>query len=116
MDDAKTNSQLAQDPSATAEQVAAIQALFQQIAEKIIEQQEAIIGPIAVDRARSVAGLTIDWPQHIVDVAGDPQTVIDKLVDQYKELFGQIAVETCRDAVGRYVMQLPIDKRPQSLN
>ena len=91
-------------------------ALFGQIAEKIIEQQEAIIGPVAVERAKSVSGLSIDWPQHDVDVAGDPQAVIDNLVSQYKELFGQIAVETCRDAVSRYVLQLPVEQRPHSLD
>jgi hypothetical protein len=90
-------------------------AVFDQIAEKIIEQQEAIIGPVAVERAKQVGELKINWPQHDVDIAGDPQLAIDELVNQYKELFGQIAVETCKEAAARYTSQLPPEKLPQSL-
>jgi molybdopterin converting factor small subunit len=89
--------------------------LFGQIAEKIIEQQEAIIGPIAVQQAQRVGELTIDWPQHEVAISGNPQTAIDELVEKYKELFGQIAVETCKDAVSRYLAQLSADQVPSSL-
>jgi hypothetical protein len=90
-------------------------ALFDQIAEKIIEQQEAIIGPIAVEQAKQVGQLKIDWPQHDVDISGDPQSAIDKLVEQYKDLFGQIAVETCKDAASRYLAQLTPEQLPKSL-
>lgn len=103
------------DSALSAAPVTDLANLFDQIAEKIIEQQEAIIGPVAVERARSVGGLTIDWPQHNVDVAGVQKEVIDKLVEQYKELFGQIAVETCKEAVGRLLAQLPENQQPQSL-
>jgi hypothetical protein len=89
--------------------------IFDQIAEKIIEQQEAIIGPVAVEQAKQVMALKVDWPQHDVDISGDPQQAIDALVAQYKELFGQIAVETCKDAASRYLAQLPADQLPNSL-
>lgn len=90
-------------------------AVLAQIAEKIIEQQEAIIGPIAVDQAQQVSNLRVDWPQHAVQISGDPQQAINELVEQYKDLFGQIAVETCKEAVGRYLAQLPEDQKPSSL-
>ena len=89
--------------------------LFDQIAEKIIEQQEAIIGPIAVQQAGRVKELSIDWAQHDVDVNGDPKSAIDQLVAQYKELFGQIAVETCREAASKLLPQIPLDQQPDSL-
>lgn len=89
--------------------------IFDQIAEKIIEQQESIIGPVAIQQAKLVKELKIDWPQHDVDISGNPQTAIDELVQQYKELFGQIAVETCKEAVTRYLEQLPAEQRPASL-
>lgn len=89
--------------------------IFEQIAEKIIEQQEAVIGPVAVDRAKLVQELKINWPQHDVDISGSPQTAIDELVAQYKELFGQIAVETCKDAVASILAQLPKEQQPKSL-
>jgi len=89
--------------------------VFSQIAEKIIEQQELIIGPVAVEQAKRVKELKIDWPQHDVDISGSPQAAIDALVAQYKELFGQIAVETCKEAVVRYTSQLTPDQLPSSL-
>lgn len=89
--------------------------LFDQIAAKIIDQQEAIIGPIAVEQAKQVKDLKVNWPQHQVDIAGNPQAAIDHLVEQYKELFGQIAVETCKEAASKLLAQLPPDQTPVSL-
>lgn len=92
-----------------------LSALFDQIAEKIIEQQEAVIGPIAVEQAKQIRELTIDWPQHDVDVTGNPQQAIDELVEKYKELFGQIAVQVSKDAAASVLAQLPPDQQPKSL-
>lgn len=89
--------------------------VFGQIVEKIIEQQEAIIGPVAVQQAEQVPGLKLDWPQHQVTVSGNPQAAIDELVEHYKELFGQIAVETCKEAASTYLARLTPDQLPQSL-
>lgn len=90
--------------------------IFDQMVAKIIEQQEAIIGPIAIDQAKLVKELRIDWSnKHEVDIEGSPQMAIDELVEQYKELFGQIAVETCREAVSKLMAQLPADQQPTSL-
>lgn len=103
------------NPVATPDTSVSSHELFDQIAEKIIEQQEAIIGPVAVEQAKQIASLKIDWSQHDVDIEGNPQTAIDKLVEQYKELFGQIAVETCKEAVAQYLAKLPTDQQPSSL-
>jgi hypothetical protein len=89
--------------------------IFDQIAEKIIEQQEAIIGPIAVDQAKLISELKINWQQHLVDVGGNPQKAIDKLVEKYKELFGQLAVESCKQAVDKLLTQLPENQLPSTL-
>jgi hypothetical protein len=90
--------------------------IFDQIVEKIIEQQEAIIGPIAVERAKLVTELKINWQQHDVDIeGGNPQAAINELVEQYKELFGQIAVETCKEAVANLIGKLSEDQQPSSL-
>lgn len=101
---------LAEDPNGDA-----IFTIFNQIAQKIIEQQESIIGPVAVERAKLVAELDIDWARHTVGVGGNPQDTINKLVEQYKELFGQIAVESCKQAVGQYMSQLSFEQQPNSL-
>lgn len=118
MDDNKTTNEetsaasASQAPSSSAKD---LHVLFDQIAEKIIEQQEAIIGPVAVEQAKLVKELKIDWPQHDVDVEGNPQTAIDDLVEQYKELFGQIAVQVSKEAVASLLAQLPTDQQPKTL-
>lgn len=89
--------------------------LFSQMAEKIIEQQEAIIGPVAVDQAKHVGHLKIDWQKHLVTIGGDPKKAIDDLVEQYKELFGQLAVESCKQAVSKLLDQVPKEEQPVSL-
>lgn len=120
MDDAQpqngnTTPDVPKDGTSSATPALDIAALFDQIAEKIIEQQEAIIGPVAVQQAQQVKELKIDWAQHDVDISGSPQVAIDELVEKYKELFGQIAVETCKEAVSRYLSQLPAEQVPGSL-
>ena len=89
--------------------------IYSKIVSKIIEQQESIIGPIAIEQARRVAELKVDWSSRQVDLTGDPQKVVNELVEQYKELFGQIAVETCKDAVQTLIAELPQEKVPQTL-
>ncbi len=89
--------------------------LFDQIVEKIIEQQEAIIGPVAVEQAKKVHELKINWPQHLVGIDGNPQQAIDELVAQYKELFGQIAVQVSKEAVAAIMAKLPPEQQPKSL-
>ncbi len=89
--------------------------LFFKMAEKIIAQQEAIIGPIAVDQAKRVKELEIDWKQKQVVIKGNPQKAIDELVEQYKELFGQLAVESCKQAVNKLMNQLSDIEIPSTL-
>lgn len=89
--------------------------IYAKIVARIIEQQESIMGPIAIEQAKRVAQLKVDWPQHKIDLSGDPQAAVDMLVEQYKELFGQIAVETCRDAVQTMIAGLPKEQIPSTL-
>ena len=89
--------------------------ILEQIAQKIIEQQETIIGPVAIEQAKRVSGLTIDWPKHKVTFSGDATKAVDELVQQYEHLFGQLSVEVCRDVTVGLVTQLPPDKQPKML-
>ena len=89
--------------------------IFALLAEKIIEEQENIIGPIALEQARKVPGLTVDWQQHKVSLEGNKTQILENLVDQYKGLFGQASVEVCKEAVGRYKAQFSPEQLPQTL-
>jgi hypothetical protein len=98
--------------SATA---ATLPEIFDQIVEKIIRQQEAIIGPVAVEQAKQVHELKINWPQHDAHIEGNPQHAINELIEQYKTLFGQIAVQVSKEAVASMLAKLPPEQRPSSL-
>lgn len=89
--------------------------VYAQIAVNIIAQQESIIGPVAIEQAKTVSGLKLDWSKREVEITGNESSVIDKLVEQYKTLFGQISVEVCKEAVGRLAQQLSPEQMPASL-
>jgi hypothetical protein len=89
--------------------------IFAQMAQKIIEQQEGIIGPIALDQAKKVEGLTLDWGHHQVSFTGDKTAVLEHLIENYQHLFGLASVEVCRDAVKAIVPQVPKEKLPKLL-
>jgi hypothetical protein len=89
--------------------------VFNQIAEKIIRAQEAVIGPLAVEQAKKVSGLQLDWAKHEVKMSGNEKNILDSLVKQYEHLFGRASIEVCRDAAKVLMSQLPSDQLPQSL-
>jgi len=88
---------------------------YESIVVAIIKEQEAVIGPIAIDQARLVPGLNIDWDKKEAVLSQDPKQTIDRLVEQYKSLFGMISVEVCKEAVGRLAQHLSADQMPLSL-
>lgn len=89
--------------------------VYAQIAEKIIESQEAIIGPVAIEQAEQVPDLHIDWPHHKVSITGNGSSAIDSLVARYKELFGQISVEVSKEAAHGLMGSLAPDQLPRAL-
>lgn len=68
------------------------------IIKHIIHGQEVIIGPMAVEQAKKVAGLQISASGEIT-INGNTKDVISGLVKQYENLFGQASVEVCKDAI-----------------
>jgi len=74
--------------------------ILAQVAQKIIQEQEKIIGPIALEQAKKVQGLSIDWDKREVKLAGDEKLVLENLVKKYQSLFGRASVEVCKEAVG----------------
>lgn len=89
--------------------------VYSKIATKIVEQQETIIGPVAIEQAQLVRGLDINWDKHSVAVQGEGKKVIDALVGQYSELFGQVSVEVCKEAASSFVGELSSDQLPETL-
>ncbi len=91
---------------------------FDQIAGKIIKEQELIIGPLAWEEADHVTGLhVLDRKAGNVSLeeAGDGKMIIDNLVSRYEILFGRAARELCKEAVISLVADLPPSDVPSSL-
>lgn len=88
--------------------------VYSEIVQKIIAEQETIIGPVAVEKARQVGGIRVDSSKK-VQLEGDPKKIIDELVTKYKELFGQISVEVCKEALHKISENLSPEQVPASL-
>jgi hypothetical protein len=88
---------------------------YEEAAVKIVQAQEAIIGPVAIEQAYHIAGLTLDWDEHTVMITGDKTAVLEDLVQKYKDLFGHISVEVSKDAASSVLQQLPAQNLPQLL-
>ena len=86
--------------------------VFAKIAEKIIAGQESIIGPIAIEEAKMVEGLTIDWKNKVIEFSGDHTAIIEKLIEKYRDFFGQVSVEVCREATKKLTQEIPKEELP----
>lgn len=85
-----------------------------QIAERIIQEQENIIGPVAIEQAKKVEGLEVTSDKD-VKISGNAKSVLENLVNQYEKLFGRASIEVCREAVKGIISQAPKDQIPSVL-
>ena len=88
--------------------------VYLQMVNKIIRQQQVIVGPLALEQAKKVSGLIIDKP-HEIKLIKDGKTVVTDLIDEYANLFGKASVEVCRDAVREISPPVPADMLPSIL-
>jgi len=88
---------------------------IEQIANKIIEEQALIIGPVAWSEAGKVKGLNLNQETHELHVDGNARQVLENLVGQYEKLFGKLSREVCRDAVRPLISQVSEDEIPAVL-
>lgn len=89
--------------------------IFAQVVEKIIKEQENIIGPVALEQAQKVPGLSVDLQKNEVSFSGSKKEITDKLIKQYESLFGRASVEVCKDAAKSLISKLPQDQVPALL-
>ncbi len=64
----------------------------------IIKEQQQIIGPLAIDQAKKVPGITIISPQE-VQLTGDGKTILTNLINEYSKIFGQASIQVCKEAL-----------------
>ena len=89
--------------------------IYTQLAEKIVKEQETIIGPVAFEQALKVPGISIDSATHNITLTGNKKEILELLVKQYEGLFGRTSVEVCREATKDIVSNSPKDQIPQIL-
>ncbi len=87
---------------------------FAQAVSRIIKEQQDIIGPIAVDQAKKVAGLQVSNADD-VKVTGNHKEVLTNLVNQYSQLFGKASVEVCKEAFEPFEDKIPASEVPDIL-
>ncbi len=87
---------------------------YAQAVSNIIKEQQAIIGPIAIDQAKKVSGLEVSGADDI-KITGNKKEVLGNLVNQYEKLFGQASVEVCKEAFESYSKKIPAIDIPDIL-
>lgn len=81
---------------------------YQALMSDIINKQTIILGPqIAILKARNVSDLVIADDGTVIDIKGEPATVLQKLVDEYVELSGMIV----KNALGSIFAKYPTIKK-----
>lgn len=90
---------------------------YSQLISNIIKEQQVIIGPIAIDQANKVGGLSVanDGRIKVTITGSDTSKILTELVEKYEQLFGRASVEVCRDAVKELKPPIPNDELPQIL-
>ncbi len=89
---------------------------FDQISQRIIKEQELIIGPMAWDEAKKVVGLNvIDIKNGAVSLVGDSKQIINALVSRYVGLFGKASQEVCRNSVKSILADMKEEDVPTML-
>lgn len=92
--------------------------ILDQIAGRIIKEQELIIGPLAWEEALKVQGLHIvdkNRGDVSIDANTDNRQVIDSLVRVYELFFGRASHEICREAAAPLLTNMTKAEIPLSL-
>ena len=92
--------------------------IYDQIAVKIIREQELLMGPVAWFEAGKVKGLSIkDTKKGVIAIEDEKNggAVVDNLVDRFGNIFGPAGRAVCKDAVSALVADLEPSQVPVSL-
>lgn len=87
------------------------------VVEAIVQHQEMVIGPLALDQAKKVHGVKVKTDGSIsVELGkGDEKKLLNELVEKYEELFGRASIEVCKDAIKEVASDFPQEKLPDIL-
>jgi len=72
--------------------------IFADAVSRIIKEQSEIIGPVALDQAKNVSGLSASSAKD-VKISGNGKEVLEHLVERYEKFFGKASIEVCKEAI-----------------
>jgi len=73
------------------------------ILNEIIKKQSIVLGPnIAVLKAKSIPGLTINAQGTVVSISGNEEKILKQLIDAYIDLSGQIVKNLLNPIFAKY--------------
>ena len=76
---------------------------YTDILTEIIKKQAVILGPqIAVLKARSVGGVTVDDEGNVTRIDGNPPDVLQRVIDEYVALSGEIVKNAVNSVFAKY--------------
>lgn len=88
---------------------------FITIIEKIISEQELIIGPLAIEQAQKIPGLEINWTNKKIGLKGDKKLILESLAKRYELIFGQTSIEVCKQIIHSMGDKISNDQVPEFL-
>ncbi|QLH82761.1 hypothetical protein [Halosimplex pelagicum] len=79
---------------------------YEHLAGRLIETQRSMLGPSAVDVARSTGGIAVDDDGTVTGIEGDRRAVVDALARRYVEMLGDAAESRLRSAAREFEGEL----------
>lgn len=87
-----------------------------EVIRSIIKSQMAIIGPMAVEEANKIEGLSIDNKLENISINfAHPEDSVRRLVAQYASLFGSISIEVSKEAINSVAKDKQLNINVQEL-
>lgn len=69
---------------------------YEPLIEGVIQQEKAIIGLVAITKARQVEGLEIDDDGNVESLEGDGEEIFTALIEAYKSVVGEAVMTAIR--------------------
>lgn len=85
------------------------------VVQSIVTHQIDVLGPLAIEQAKKVSGLSVDDQGHVKILGAyksKPKALLTTLITSYGKLFGQASIEVCIDAIKEAGTRLPDDQIP----
>ncbi|ELZ21764.1 hypothetical protein C475_18496 [Halosimplex carlsbadense 2-9-1] len=79
---------------------------YEHLAGRLIETQRSMLGPSAVDIARSIGGIAVDDDGTVTEIGDDKRAAVDTLARRYVDMLGDAAESRLRSAAREFEDEL----------